>query len=126
MPENIALLLETYKIARKELYKSMKKAYDLRSDVAHGTAVADYFDSIISPINYEILLYKNKKKTIAKMDMLQKLRPILKERLHQAILMCIDKQTTNFDWNSSIMSTRIDPNPICQGKSQSHGGENLT
>jgi hypothetical protein len=114
--ENIALLLETDKIVRKKIYESMKSAYVLRSDVAHGTAVADYFDSIISPINYESSLDKNKKKKIPKMNALQELRPILRERLHQAILMCIDKQTTNFDWNSSIIGTRIDPKPICQGK----------
>ncbi len=48
--ERVAILLENDKTKREILQKDMRKAYDLRSAIAHGSIIADDFDTIFSKI----------------------------------------------------------------------------
>lgn len=104
--ERVALLLEKDPQKREELQKDMRKAYDLRSDVAHGLVVTDDVDSIMSKVHVG---QKPQKKEIDEFNKIQELRKRTRQLLHQAILVCLDKQTTNFSWDSSLMGTKISP-----------------
>lgn len=101
--ERISILLETNPSKRADLLKEMKDAYTLRSDIAHGSNVADDFDTIFS------LGKLPKKKDIEKYNKIQKLEPKVMHLLYSAILICIDKQTTHFNWDSSLMGTKVKP-----------------
>ncbi len=101
--ERISILLETNSSKRADLLKEMKDAYNLRSEIAHGSKVADDFDTIFS------LGKEPKQKEIEKYDKIQKLEPKVMHLLYSAILICIDKQTTHFNWDSSLMGTKVKP-----------------
>lgn len=101
--ERISILLETNSIKRAHLLKDMKDAYDLRSEIAHGAIVADDFDTTIS------LDKQPKNKDIEKIKKIQKLEPKVMKLLYKAILICIDKETTDFNWDSSLMGTKVKP-----------------
>ena len=104
--ERVAILLEKDIKKRIKLQKKMRKAYDYRSRIAHGSVIADNLESIISDIK---LAQQRKEKKIKQYREIQELRILTRLLLHQAILICIEKQTTEFDWESSIMSTKFNP-----------------
>ena len=104
--EHVALLLERDPGKRKDLQRDMLDAYDLRSRVAHGSAVTDDIDSITSQIRVG---KQPKKERVEEFNRIQELRKKTRGLLHQAILVCIDKQRADFDWDSSVMGTRINP-----------------
>jgi hypothetical protein len=103
LSERVALLLEKDPQKRISLLKEMKEAYKLRSDVAHGNKVADFFDSIVTPFHQQNLKDKVKNQMRA-LTLYQKTQ----DSLHKAILICIEEQTADFDWDSTIMGTEID------------------
>jgi hypothetical protein len=105
--ERAAILTEQDIEKRIELQRQLKDAYGLRSAVAHGDVVIDDHDSIISKrfTGQENDYNKN----IEKFIRLQNLRTISRNSLHKAILCCIDKKTTKFDWEKAIMGTSINP-----------------
>ena len=77
--------------------------YTYRSEVAHGSTVANYLESIL------IKIYageQQKQKDIKRFNEIQRLHKILQPLLHEAILICIDNQTTEFNWDLSIMERR--------------------
>ena len=104
--ERIAILLEKNPTERINLIKEMKTAYGLRSSVAHGSIVADDFDKIVTLIKSG---KPPKSKLINEFDELQQLEPKVKESLYNAIIICINKQTTDFKWDLSLMSTKVKP-----------------
>ena len=104
--ERIAILLEKNSKERINLIKEMKTAYGLRSTVAHGSIIADDFDGIVTLIKSG---KQPKSKFINEFNELQKLEPKVMESLYNAIIICINKQTTDFKWDLSLMSTKVKP-----------------
>jgi hypothetical protein len=104
--ERIPLLLEKDMNERKKLQKDLKIAYDLRSQLAHGSIAADYSDTIVTK---QILGKKIKNKELSKSKDIQRLSHLLTQLLHKTILLCIDKKTTEFKWDESILGTKINP-----------------
>lgn len=102
--ERIALLLASDPLERKLLFNDMKRAYKFRSLVAHGSIIADELDSIIANATSQI-----DSKGIKDFNEIQRLRPRIRNSLHKAILICINDQTTEFDWDSAIMSAHWKP-----------------
>lgn len=101
--ERIALLFGRNLTERIELQKEMREAYDLRSKVAHGTEITDDLDQIRTKI------YSDKqpsKKEVHKYNQIQVLRKKTRSLLHKTILVFIDRQTTHFDWDSLLLSTK--------------------
>lgn len=104
--EHIAVLLEKDPKKREDLQTDMRYAYDLRSKVAHGSVVTDDIDAITSKIHVG---QQPKRNQIDEFNRIQELRKKTRKLLYQAILVCIDKQTTDFNWDSSLMGTKISP-----------------
>lgn len=104
--ERVAVLLERNVKDRINLQKEMRDAYDLRSQVAHGQVITDDFDQIRSKISSG---QQPSKKEMGTFNSIQRLRRKTSTLLHKAILMCIEKQTTDFDWDSSFLGTKISP-----------------
>jgi hypothetical protein len=102
--ERVALLLGKTVKQRLILQKDMKDAYDFRSKVAHGLVMTDEIDSLVSqaPIGHKLT-----QKQIGELKKVLKLRLLTRALLHQAILVCIDRQTTNFDWDLALLSSRL-------------------
>jgi hypothetical protein len=101
--ERISILLETNPIKRANLLEEMNYVYKLRSDIAHGSKVADVFETVV------FLNKKPKKEDIENYNNIQKLEPKMMDLLHRVILICIDKKTTKFNWDSSLMGTKVKP-----------------
>jgi hypothetical protein len=99
-------LLEKDPKKREDLQKDMRDAYDLRSKVAHGSVVTDDINAITSKIHVG---RQPKRNQIDEFNRIQELRKKTRKLLYQAILVCIDKQTTDFNWDSSLMGTKISP-----------------
>lgn len=101
--ERVSLLLENDPIERLKLLADMKKAYGLRSSVAHGTAIIDNFD-FFSLQSEKIQGISGKKYNDS-----QKLLGITHLKLQEAIFLCLDRQSTDFNWDEIIMGTTIKP-----------------
>jgi len=104
--ERVALLLETDPDERLKLLDSMKKAYGLRSSVAHGTALLDDFDFFFLPSEKSKWV---KGKTKANYGESEQLLEIAHLKLQEAILLCLDKQSTDFSWDEIIMGKTSKP-----------------
>ena len=83
----------------------MGKAYNLRSAVAHGSLIADDFDTIFSKINRG----QQPNKEMDQYNMIQQMRTMTRKLLHNALLVCIDNEKIEFDWDSALMGTKNSP-----------------
>lgn len=103
--ERTAILLEQEIEKRIQLQIDIREAYRLRSNVAHGSAIIDDEDSIISK------RYLRGKEAASKdyreLNKNRKLRQISRDSLYRAIIICIQQNTTNFDWDSALMGKNI-------------------
>jgi len=104
--ERAAILLENDQKKRENLQKDMREAYKLRSAVAHGSIIADDFDTIFSKINRG---QQPKKKETDQYNKVQQMRTMTRKLLHIALLVCIDNEKTEFDWDSALMGTKTSP-----------------
>ena len=102
--ERVALLLGKTVKQRLSLQKDMKDAYDFRSKVAHGLVMTDKIDSLVSQAS---IGHKLTQKQLRELETVLKLRLLTRSLLHRAILVCIDRQTANFDWDSALLSSRL-------------------
>lgn len=99
LAERTAIFIGNNADERINLFDNMKKAYDLRSKVAHGAIVAD---------DLCLLLGNGKlsKKQIDEFNSVNQLSGLCMKYLHMAIKKCIAWGTANFDWKISLMSGR--------------------
>jgi hypothetical protein len=103
--ERVAILLENDHKKRENLQKDMREAYNLRSDVAHGSIIADDVDTIFSKINRG----QQPKKEMDQYNKVQQMRTMTRKLLHKALLVCIDNEKTEFNWDSALMGTKTSP-----------------
>ena len=97
LAERTSLLIRGEPGERVDLFNEMKKAYKLRSKVAHGNAVAD--DLYLLLING-----KSSKKQYDEYNSVNKLSNSCMKHLHASITKCIAKGVVDFDWTRSILS----------------------
>lgn len=97
--ERTALLIGGTANERIDLFEKMKKAYSLRSKVAHGGVVADDLYLLLGS-------GKSSKKQIDEFNSVNKLSGSCMQYLHMAITKSIAKGDVNFDWTRSVMSGR--------------------
>lgn len=102
--ERVALLLGKTVKQRLSLQKDMKDAYDFRSKVAHGLVMTDEIDSLVAQAS---IGHRLNRKQLKELEIVLKLRLSTRYLLHRAILVCIDGQTTNFDWDSALLSSQL-------------------
>ena len=96
--ERIALLAESKADARVELQKKMKKAYQLRSKVAHGSFIID--DLLFAR---DTMLHKRE---TDQLNLFRSHNKTLHDLFHSILFFYLSKQKADFDWDKMIMSTR--------------------
>ena len=97
--ERTAQLIGDKADERINIFEKMKKAYSLRSKVAHGGVVADDLYLLLGS-------GKSSKKQIDEFNVVNKLSGLCIQYMHMAITKWINKGIVNFDWKRSIMSGR--------------------
>lgn len=81
---------------RNQLQSDIREAYRFRSEVAHGYSVIEDEDAIISKrFSGE---RDEAKKDYREIIQNRNIRNVARDALCRAIIVCIQKQTTNFDW----------------------------
>jgi len=98
--ERVALLLGSELNERTEINQKMKKAYDLRSKVAHGSMLSDNLPSLLEKQNPS-------KKEIEEFNSINELSGFCQKSLQDTLIFCIKKGNVDFNWNDSIMSGKL-------------------